>query len=49
MVVSTLEEADVMAGHFDLAVAATAVHWVDQELGPGKLGQSFRPGGWLAL
>ncbi len=43
------EEADVETAAFDLAVAATSFHWVDQESGLAKLGRAIRPGGWVAL
>lgn len=33
---------------FDLAVAATALHWLDPVAATGKIGQLVRPGGWLA-
>jgi SAM-dependent methyltransferase len=46
---STFEEADLGSGRFDLAVAATSFHWVDQQTGLPKLGQAIRPGGWAAL
>jgi SAM-dependent methyltransferase len=46
---STLEEAPIGEGSFDLAVAATALHWVDQEVGLRKLGRAVHPGGWVAL
>lgn len=49
VVTSTFEEADVACGHFELAVAATSFHWIDQELGLSKLGQAAKPGGWIAL
>jgi SAM-dependent methyltransferase len=49
VVISSFEEADVARGYFDLAVAATSFHWVDQEVGLIKLGQALRPGGWVAL
>ena len=47
--ISSLEEAKVAPADFDLAVAATSFHWVDQELGLSKLGQTIKPGGWVAL
>jgi hypothetical protein len=34
---------------FDLAVAATAFHWVDQGAGIPKLGRIIRPGRWAAV
>jgi SAM-dependent methyltransferase len=46
---SSLEAADIAEAGFDLAVAATSFHWVDQEAGLYKLGQALRPGGWAAL
>jgi SAM-dependent methyltransferase len=49
VVISSFEEADVPLATFDLAVAATSFHWVDQEFGLSKLGQTLKPGGWVAL
>ena len=49
VVQSSLEEADVGSARFDLAVAATSFHWVDQEIGLSKVGQALKPGGWAAL
>jgi SAM-dependent methyltransferase len=49
VVMSSFEEADVASANFDLAVAATSFHWVDQEVGLTKLGQALKPGGWVAL
>jgi hypothetical protein len=48
-VISSFEEADITLAGFDLAVAATSFHWVDQKLGLSKLGRAIRPGGWVAL
>ena len=45
----TFEQAALRGAAFDLAVAATSFHWVDQASGLPKLGQSVRPGGWVAL
>lgn len=36
-------------GAFDLAVSATAFHWLDPQRAPQKLGACLRPGGWLVL
>jgi SAM-dependent methyltransferase len=44
-----LEEAAIGRVAFDLALAATSFHWVDQRLGLTKLGESLKPGGWVAL
>jgi SAM-dependent methyltransferase len=49
VVIASFEDADVAQGSFDLAVAATSFHWVDQEIGLTKLGWALRPGGWVAL
>ncbi len=46
---ASFEEAEVARSEFDLTVAATSFHWVDQEVGLSKLGQALRPGGWVAL
>ena len=49
VVATSFEEAEVAHDAFDLAVAATSFHWVDQEVGLSKLGHALRPGGWVAL
>ncbi|MEY9858845.1 SAM-dependent methyltransferase [Catenulispora sp. GAS73] len=45
--VSDFETAD-LSGEFDLAVAATALHWVDPATSTERIGRLVRPGGWLA-
>ena len=45
----TFEQAALPQGSFDLAVAATSFHWVDQRAGLPKLGRVIRPGGWAAV
>jgi SAM-dependent methyltransferase len=45
----TFEQAPLLQGRFDLAVAATSFHWVDQLAGLPKLGRVIRPGGWAAV
>ncbi len=45
----TFEAAPLQDDQFDLAVAATSFHWVDQVIGVPKLGRVVRPGGWAAL
>jgi len=47
--VVALEDAELPDGHFDLAVAASSFHWVEEELGLAKLFAAVRPGGWIAL
>jgi SAM-dependent methyltransferase len=43
------EEAQLGDDAFDLAVAATSFHWVDQQPGLAKLGRVVRPGGCVAV
>ena len=45
--VCDFETAD-LAGPFDLAVAATALHWLDPKTSTERIARSVRPGGWLA-
>ena len=45
--VSDFETAD-LTGEFDLAAAATALHWLDPATSTEKIGRLVRPGGWLA-
>jgi len=45
----TLEAAELDHGRFDLAVAATSFHWVNQRQGLEKLSDAIRPGGAIAL
>ena len=45
--VSDFETAD-LSGEFDLAVAATALHWVDPATSTERIAGLVRPGGWLA-
>ncbi len=46
---TTLEEAELEPGAFDLAVAASAFHWVDEPVGLARLFAALRPGGWCAI
>jgi SAM-dependent methyltransferase len=45
----TLEDAVLEAGAFDLAVAASSFHWVDESAGLAALRGALRPGGWIAI
>ncbi len=49
LVESALEDAPLEPGAFDLAVAASSFHWVDEEVGLSRLRDALRPGGWIAL
>jgi SAM-dependent methyltransferase len=48
-IVDTLEHAPLPAGSFDLVVAASSFHWVDQTTGLRKAADVLRPSGQLAL
>lgn len=45
--ITDFEDADPPGG-FDLAVAATSLHWLDPATSTGRIGRLVRPGGWLA-
>ncbi len=49
IICATFEQAALPQDRFDLAVAATSFHWVDQAAGLPKLGEVIRPGGWAAV
>jgi SAM-dependent methyltransferase len=49
IVSAPLEEAELPAAFFDLAVAASSFHWVDSERGLIAVLQALRPGGWWAM
>ena len=48
-VFAPFESAELEEAAFDLAVSATAFHWLDRTIGPRKLGACLRDEGWLAL
>jgi SAM-dependent methyltransferase len=47
--VTTLEAAALPEAAFDVTLAAQSWHWVDPEVGAGKVAHALRPGGVLAL
>jgi SAM-dependent methyltransferase len=49
LVEHTLEDAELEARAFDLAVAASSFHWVDEAAGLASLRGALRPGGWIAI
>ena len=44
-----LEEVELPPTFFDLAVAASSFHWVDEVRGLAKVAAALRPGAWVAL
>src|SRR5262249_47280873 len=44
-----LEQADLPKAAFDLAVAASSFHWIEEDAGLAQLRLALRPGGWVAL
>jgi SAM-dependent methyltransferase len=49
VVASPLEDAALEAGAFDLAVAASAFHWIDEAMGLAIVRDALRPDGWWAM
>jgi len=47
--VAAFEDVELPDAWFDLALAATAFHWVDQVVGLRRAAQVLRPGGWWAM
>jgi SAM-dependent methyltransferase len=45
---SAFEEAELPEAEFDLGVAATSFHWLDQSSALTKVYRSLKPGGWWA-
>ena len=48
VVVGAFETAVLPADPFDLAVSATAFHWIEPVAGVAKVRDALRPGGWFA-
>jgi Methyltransferase domain len=46
---AALEEAELPGAVFDLAVAASSFHWVEEADGLAKIAGALRPGGWWAM
>lgn len=49
LVHDALEDAELDASAFDLAVAGSSFHWVDEAAGLGALRRALRPGRWIAI
>ena len=47
--VVALEEAQLRPDTFDLAVAASSFHWIDEKAGLAKVFGALRTGGWFAM
>ncbi len=43
------EDAALPEGYFDLAVSATAFHWIPRQVALPKLARALRPAGWFAV
>lgn len=48
VVISPFETADLPAMQFDLVVAATSFHWLEQRRGVRRVASALRPGHWFA-
>jgi SAM-dependent methyltransferase len=46
---SSFEDVDLPPGSFDLGVAATSFHWLEQSAALRKVARLLRPGGWWAM
>jgi SAM-dependent methyltransferase len=46
---SGLEDSVIDAHTFAIVAAAQSWHWVDPVIGPAKVAEALRPGGWLTL
>jgi SAM-dependent methyltransferase len=49
VVQQSFEDADLAAESFDLGVAATALHWLEQGPALAKVRRLLKPGGWWAM
>jgi SAM-dependent methyltransferase len=47
--VAAFEDAQLPADAFDLAVAASSFHWVEEHVGLAKILAALRPAGWFAM
>jgi SAM-dependent methyltransferase len=47
--VAALEDVELEEAPFDLVVAASSFHWVDEATGLAKIAAVLRPGGWWAM
>lgn len=47
--IARFEDAVLPDGAFDLGVAATSFHWLDQEAALLRVASALRPGGWWAM
>ncbi len=49
VILSPFEDVAVESASFDLAVSATAFHWLDVHRSLGMIREALRPDGWIAL
>lgn len=46
---STFEDADLAPASFDLGIAATSFHWLEQVGALAKVNKTLKAGGWWAM
>jgi SAM-dependent methyltransferase len=46
---TTLEDAELERGVYDLGAAASSFHWIDEGVGLARISAALRAGGWLAM
>jgi SAM-dependent methyltransferase len=47
--IAALEAAELEANHFDLAIAASSFHWIEEDVGLARIAAALRAGGWWAM
>jgi SAM-dependent methyltransferase len=47
--IAAFEDIDLPLAWFDIGVAATAMHWLDEETALRKVARTLQPGGWWAM
>jgi SAM-dependent methyltransferase len=46
---TTLEDAELEPGAYDLGAAASSFHWIDEDVGLSHIAAALRPAGWFAM
>ncbi len=47
--IAALEAAELEANEFDLAIAASCFHWIEEDVGLARIAVALRAGGWWAM